>query len=201
MKSTSKPTQYDKKQDAKIRRIQSAIESKQSPAVLTPTNITSTASIFILNGVAQGTTSQTRIGDKIRMTSLAINYAWRRSDDPQLCRVAIVYDKQVNTTLLLETELWETLANPLSMREWDNRKRFRVLHDKIYTFDSAFRDTLVKKLYLKIPAKYSRVQYTGTGSLVGNIISGGLFVVLISDSGASAHPTFQFVSRLNFLDS
>lgn len=93
-------------------------------------NVSTTAQVTLLNGLALGNTGSTRIGRKVRFhtveaklvsqsdTTTAINFV----------RYAIVLDKQANGAAPAFTDIYDA-ATPYALRNISNKERFFVLWD------------------------------------------------------------------------
>ncbi len=80
MKRKGYPSRYDRKQDAKIRKLEQNIILKEHTAVLSGSDLVDGVfQFFYLNGVAQGETDTTREGSSIHMQSISIRWSIRGS--------------------------------------------------------------------------------------------------------------------------
>lgn len=173
-----------------------------------PVNDTLTGqTVLPLNNLAQGVTNSTRIGQKIRMTSLYWQLAFEMNQaavNPNgFIRFMIVYDRQSNSAL----GNWQTLlelpgsGNPvtelLSPNNLDQSKRYRVLHDqRIYLSNDDFEGRIAKK-YIKLG---QTVQYDGVGGGIGDISTGGLLFMVCGDTTTGGNvPTVSGVIRLRYV--
>lgn len=173
------------------------------------TNFTTAGSVLLLNGVATGTDYNTRVGRKIRLISLL----FRLSTDLQapnpggeIFRIMLVYDTQANGVA-------PTIANILQQSQWDspinldNRDRFKVLLDKMYTSGANnyaggaittgnFTPVNMKR-YQKLNLD---VNFSGTAATIGSIATGSIYMLLMSANTSSTVLAY-YNSRIRFIDT
>lgn len=173
-----------------------------------PVNDTLTGqSVLPLNNMAQGVTNSTRIGQKIRMTSLYWQLAFEISPaavNPNgFIRFMIVYDRQTNSAL----GNWQTLlelpgsGNPvtelMSPNNLDQSKRYRVLHDQRLYFSENFIEGRIAKRYMKLGMT---TQYDGVGGNIADISTGALLFMVTGDTTTGGNvPTVSGVVRLRYV--
>lgn len=165
---------------------------------------TATASAgVLLNPIAQGTTPSTRIGRRLKMTSLFLR--WYVTLAPTTTgatpvRLIIVYDSQSNgaapgiTDILLTDEI--TSPNNLS-----NSRRFKILVDEQREcIGTAGPQSFMSERYVKMD---KMVEYnTDAGATVAAITSGAVYAfVYQAGSLATANATGVFYSRIRYVDS
>lgn len=153
-------------------------------------NVSTTASISLLNGLAQGTTASTRIGRRIQMKSVeARMYAY--PDTTTLAcvtRFAIVLDKQANAAAPAFTDIYDS-GTSVALRNISNKARFWVLWDSglipiIGNTTTAAQGTEASykavEFYkrINIPVQYN----AGTAGTVGDIQTNALYFVAIGDT-------------------
>jgi len=185
-------------------------ELKVIDTTLTTTNVPNTASIFLLNGVAQGTDYTNRIGRKIILKSLLLRSTCvpnTSSNTPagDVIRFLIVYDCQTNSATPVIGDILQnsSINDPMNL---NNRDRFKVVADKYVTLNACqyAAGTLTagspRTTQVKIFKKMNlEMIFSGTGATSGSIGTGGLFLVLIA--GFNAQSTALWTSRVRFVDA
>lgn len=145
----------------------------------------STGAVTLLNGMTQGTTSVTRIGQKIEMTACQIKLAYYNSASidsvttvgMDLLQVSLVYDKQANGTAPTWSDIFtdSTAINaPTGARNVNNLDRFVVLktfHVCLNT-DGPSADYIEHYVSMNHDVRYN----TGTAGTVADIQTGALYL-------------------------
>lgn len=175
-----------------------------------------------MNGLAQGTSSITRIGQNIMMKSIHLKFYLRA---PQLqlapnsqvyakmARILIVYDLQPNGALPLGSDLLDNSTTGVGIVSSLNKlwtERFRILFDKRYFVHSMFaiaggasassQALVYDEVYLKVN-HLTQFANTSTGTY-SDIRTGALWLVALSDNAAAAEqPLFTYFSRVRFVDN
>ncbi len=163
--------------------------------------------VLHLNNIAQGVTNSTRIGQKIRMTSLYLQLTFEKIPadvSPNgFVRFLIVYDKQTNSALGNFATLLELpgSGNPvvemLSPNNLDQSKRYRVLLDQRMRFQKDFIEGRIVKKYIKLGLT---TQYDGTGASIADISSGSLLFFTTGHITTGGNtPTVSGVIRIRFV--
>jgi len=155
---------------------------------------TTTGSVLLLNGMAQGTTASTRIGRQIQMKSVHVNVQFAAEADLGApgahVHWALVYDMQTNAATPAYTDIYDAVL-PTAARNVSNEKRFRVLAQG-HCIITGRKPVAAEEIgegqkqyvdkFLKIPLV---TQYNaGVAGTVGDIQTGGLFFVFCSDIAA-----------------
>lgn len=183
------------------------------------TPITNAGYGFTVNNFAEGNTVNTRVGQRIYMTSLQLKYSLYINTanlGTQITRILVVLDKAHNGNLssfdaapLGEAGLLDntTIAAPSLMpRAYVMRYRYRVLYDKIHVLNPHWENAtgtavlqcglhVTKNIRLGVNATYSDAT-SSIASLLKNAIS--LFAITDSSSNG---PTVQIATRLYFKDA
>lgn len=216
----------------KARRVSSLIEVKRldidtntSPsdgAVALP-------DFILLNGLVQGTSVTTRVGEHIAMRSIQITVQMYRTHtvntfyQPVMIHMLLFIDKQTNSSTPNLQDIFTfaggypptVFADALPLRNWQFRNRFKILKHKVFnlqkpaqlTFTSAGApvtyvwDSLKKvNLYKKLRGK--RTLYSGSGALIGNITKNPLYLVFWSNQSLTITDTICDIrTRLTFWDA
>lgn len=139
-----------------------------------------------------GNTQNARLGNAYKMTSFRLKGAVFGSDTTNLIRIIIYIPKE--PTHLIDTSLQS--LTPLDL------DRFTVLSDRLVCTASNGPNC---KLYNKT-ILFNRGRRTGLNvqfhdSTAGSITKNRLMVYMVSDSGASSHPSFKGWWRFYFKDA
>ncbi len=171
-------------------------------------NDTLTAQTFqVLNNMAQGAGNETRIGQKIRMTSVYLQLAFEKLiGDVSLngfVRMMILYDRQTNSALPNWATLFELpgtgnpvveLMSPLNL---DQSKRYRILMDRRIYFSENFIEGRIVKKYLRLGLD---TQFDGIGASIADISTGSLiFCATGHITTGGAVPTVSGVIRVRYV--
>lgn len=196
--------------------------------VLSSYNFLNTGEFQLLNGIQAGSGFSQRVGRKIRMKSLKVQFNINpfpsRTQVGDLGRVLIVYDRQTNGALpALADVLQDTntaAANTTNVAvgpNLSNRERFTVLRDYSFTLpavvvaatgvpSSAYPDSFEGehqsfiKWYIKLKG-LETVFNADTGD-VGSIATGSIFVLALGGvaAGTNAWLVNSWHSRLRYYD-
>lgn len=168
--------------------------------------VVTVASINLLNGIAAGDDYNQRDGRRVIMDMLHLRadffYAATASAHPaDHVRVLVVYDKQPNGVLLVQSDLFvgasgDSFYNP------NNLGRLDILYDQDWTLPQVSAAGTAPVLFPKINRKIMikrGVQYSGTTSAISSISSGALYLVTLGSQVSGANNTvLSASSRLTF---
>ncbi len=165
------PSKYDRKQDAKIRKLEQAIMLKQHVTVTAGTLSNGVITELLISGVPQGETDTSREGAEIHMQTISVR--WRIEGSPVATvdsgsvRIMLAIDNDPRGALPLAQEMLSTdsilsgyqTGRPITKER--SRGRFKFLYDE--TFDIINRpiasaDSLPSNLTGKIFAKLGGVR-------------------------------------------
>jgi len=171
---------------------------------------TTAGSVTLINGVAQGTDYNQRIGRKFIMksimlrTGIAYGSGAAANSLGNIVRVCVFYDAQTNAAAPAVTDVLQT-ASYLSPMNLNNRDRFKIISDKWWNLEAfQIAGSLItngdfcpqmEKFYKKINLE---VQNGGTANTVGSITTGGVFLLIIA---AGAGNLVDIYSRVRYTDS
>lgn len=172
-----------------------------STAIIAAAN--NVATVFLINGVAQGTTATTRLGRRIVMKSLLVNFQASlaaTSAGSATIRLLCVYDCQTNATAPAATDvlLSDAVTSPMNL---SNSRRFKTLFDEVIPcIGTAGPQSVDIKRYIKM--NMNTEFNTGSAGTVGDIQTGSVYVLAYC-AGAliTASPTHSFYSRIRFQDN
>lgn len=180
-------------------------ELKFVDAAVSFTAWTTAGAIAILNGVAQGTDYNQRIGRSTLLKSILFRISVGKSANNSTgstCRFLIFYDAQTNGAAPAVTDVLAA-ASYLSPMNLNNRDRFKILCDtyidtEAYTADPIATGTFKNETKTMFKKFNMECQFSGTGATVGSIATGGIFILLISDEANTVG--YEFYSRIRYTD-
>jgi len=153
-----------------------------------------------LTAISQGVSDVQRIGRKVTLKSLLVNWSWGGSNitgGAQL-RVLILYDKQTDGQFPAVNEVVEQndFHSPLDLARQD---RFILLGSFLTPPVSAQNNLNVSGRFYKkmnLPMLFS-----GAGGTIGDIVSGSIFMMCAQQDGVTGGtPQFQYYARVRFTD-
>lgn len=196
-----KKTGLSTRQSSAVAKIAKKVVYKQAENkyfdTLTGVSYTDVGIMIDLSLVPQGDTDITRDGDQLYATSLQIRGYLTVADNTNVARVIVFRWKCDSVPLndnILDTTYKGSVNYVNSGYHHDGRSDFVVLSDKTYNMQlgtnrSQMRYYLNKKLNHKI--NYNAGTTAGRNKI---------YMFVISDSAAIAHPTINTITRLNFRD-
>lgn len=149
------------------------------------------STVTLLNGVAQGTSANTRIGRKVTITKLLLRWTCHASSSST--RFMVVYDHAPNGALPLITDIL-TLDQINGVNNLVNNDRFMILHDEYVNYQASALPVSGKWVYKGKPLQMIYTNSTGGG--ISDIVVGAVYVMCVG----SATTTWNSVSRTRFTD-
>lgn len=160
---------------------------------LTTTTLGTGTVVDLVNGISQGYTEFTRIGDVVSMyhvrTAISAYPTTVDQSNAQL-RLMLVYDKQTNGVApsmysALNTGVLEIAIIAISPINDLNQYRFEVLQDKTYCMNGSFDkggggQTQIFDIW-ETPLNHTTV-FTGSGGRNQDVKTGGLYLMAFSTS-------------------
>lgn len=165
-------------------------------------DFTTPGATSLVNGIANGSSAETRIGRKVTLKSILIRYSYAlaaTSVGGATGRLMVVYDKQSNATAPLETDI--LLAdNFLSPNNLSNRDRFVTLFDHITDPISVQNNyTVSSTLYKAINLEENF--NAGSAGTIGDITSGAIYCLMAQTGSITiAAPQMQIRCRVRYTD-
>lgn len=141
------------------------------------------------------------LGARIKPTGLSVRLCMRPGDPSNIVRMILLQwmDQSVPSAITL----LESSSNWLSSIETSALSKCNVLYDSTWVLNNQYATAQsyseqlpVKAIYIK-GKKMFPIEFDNTGD---TIIKGCLYMFLISDSGATPHPTFSRYTRVTFAD-
>lgn len=171
-------------------------------------DIASTGYIVLLNGLANGTGPNQRIGSNVFLNDLHFNLSCKLqvANLPVLVgsniTVSIVYDSQTNGALPGITTIYNTVS-PDALTNAATRSRFTILWEKNY---AAYADATtgisggIQKMWLnqKISMKGKKMEFDNTAAGISDIEKGSIYMVCRTNDNLKFE--VQICSRLQFFD-
>lgn len=159
-----------------------------------------TATIILLNGLAEGDGRTERIGKQAKMVSidLLLRLGISNAGTNTSFAVWLVLDKQPNAAVLQANALFEdstgnAVMSPINL---NNRLRFKVLHKYRLNLDIAYNSFVFKQTRKRLKFK---TQFNGAGATIGNITSNALYAVIVTNAPAGTPASLQIFGRLRFV--
>jgi len=154
-------------------------------------NADTTGSIILVNGVAQGNTQTTRVGRKMVIRSITINFRVSSGTTTITSdfRVALVLDTQANGQALSITDVYDSVS-PTSLRNLGNSERFRVLMvwegTNSGNTGTAGQQTETSALAYKLFRMQNiAVQFNnGTDDTIGSIATNSIYLIAMGNRAA-----------------
>nr|UOF80974.1 capsid protein [Cressdnaviricota sp.] len=171
------------------------------------TDITSTATVILCNGLAQGTGINQRIGVRVLVKSiqLKINMVRENAATTTLQQVhhTLVYDRQTNGAAPTYADVWGGNTFPgTDLRNVANTGRFFVIWDNVENIEGVNMGGSSSKFvqfYRKVnlPVYYN----AGNAGTVADIATGGIFLIAKGSTAAGADDVDTTTSiRLRYTD-
>lgn len=188
-------------------RIQKAplIERKYNDTHVNGTVLDYAAPLFtLITGIAQGLTSLTRIGNQITIRSINGQFVFTGTSYPQVIKVAVIYDNQVNGSSGTAAGVYNSLAGnifPFAQKNYDQRARYTVLKTFEFALNpmvSGIAPQIAKNFYikgLKLP-----MIFTGTTGSISDISKGAIYLYMTSSQTSPNAPAVSGYTRITYTD-
>jgi len=179
-------------------------ELKQLNTNVLGLGVTSAMQLTLINGLAQGTGGDDRIGRDVYNEFVDLRYQINTNANvPEVVRVLVVYDKTCRGSSFASSDLFATTTAtflPVSNFNADNLGvRFRILYDRTHDNLPPTTTAIATRSYrARVPVKSKSHYYDIAGATIAAIDAGSLFLVYVSYSAASS--TISYDTMLNFRD-
>ena len=178
-------------------------EFKRHTLSSTSSGVDYSGTLTDLSAISTGDTATTRDGEKVIYRRFRFRFAIRPSatDGTNLVRVIVFRwlpdsNSHAPTTsdILLNVGSAET---PMSVKQPQFRTQYKVYYDKLFSVDtqSNTQKWRMVNLYKKLGVQKSVYQSTGTAG------TSKLYMLAVSDSAATSHPTMNYYGELRFTDA
>lgn len=208
--------------DKKVKKIQRDIELKNRAFDIGFTAIQQNWSTLVLaNGLTQGVADGQRVGDRARFTSIRITGEIQRDSDnlvPNTVRMLVFWDSQPNGATPPLVATTESLFNIPSIAanninatyNLDNQKRYKVLLDKRWVFNTGAYDTTgtiwfptrhLFNFYIKLSRESI---YTANNGTIADLTKNSLYIAFCTDqSGAAGSelPEVRYAFNIYYKDT
>lgn len=166
-----------------------------------------------------GPDAQSRLGNKVKMTSIRVRILAQASNilDGQRFRVILVNDTQANGTVAGTFPLISLFADNPSASHYMNSpfhpdfvpSRFKIMYDRLVSMSPAMYDSTTPGAYSNLASvkinKFKRlpvVQYSGTTGTSTDIVKNRIVLIIISDTAApTIGPTIEVTAVVTFEDA
>ncbi len=179
------------------------VEFKFHDVQLTTQVISSTPTITQLSNISIGDTTNSRDGSQCKCLSLQISFwlAAHNSFSASLMRVLLVKDKQTNQAIYTAGDLLSdiTVANSMvSPYNRDNRLRFTVLMDKVFTLSTAGYNR--NRVFGRKFRQDQVLRYDASAGDITDLTQSSYSIMFISNEPTNT-PNITLFSRLNYVDN
>lgn len=173
-----------------------AVQEKKSFDQGFGSTVDSTGTILKLTTITQGDTDSARDGDHIKLLSVEMRGQFNYADTTNALRNIIFRWNQDDTSSTPTVGDILQSSSPFSALNRDNERarKFDIIHDAFLVVANVGPGTVSDcfKKNMKSIIAFQATASTGTGHL---------YQMLISDSGAATHPSFNSIFRTYFTDS
>lgn len=158
-----------------------------------------TGAFTLLNGLAQGVGNSQRVSAEQKNVRLLLHGTMTFADATNTVRMIVFQDRDhAQGVAIADYDILANSGSVCSQRNFLNRKRFRIFHDKIYTL----ADGSDQIRSFSIDKRVSCVtRYGSTGATASDILDNPIYVFLQSDSAAASHPLVCAYSQLHYTDA
>lgn len=153
------------------------------------TDINTTPTITLLNGLVPGNSASQRVGNKVTIKSLEMRarvQTTAATGVEQFCRWFIVLDRQANGAAPAAITDILSANSVTSLRNLENRKRFKIIVDKAFPMGatSVSTGTVTSRMY-KVYIKFRRpilVEFNnGVAGTIADIVSNSLHLCTLGN--------------------
>lgn len=195
------PVQQVNRKVEAVKRTMKSQESVGFHDLFNASNASTSASIYLLNGLQVGDTSSSRDADEVLIKSLKSRINIVGIDDTNVVRVMFVIDHEPKQATMSISDLLDTavIPPPFAFRKMDYKKRFTVLHDRTF---STVLSTESEQQWIQFNQPLNLKTHYAAGANAGtsaDITRNALYLVILSDSGVTAHPTFNAATRITYV--
>lgn len=186
-----------------IRNLRKGIETKINDFTIGTTLVSNAGFVTSLFFPVQGITLNTRIGSRVSLKSIILNFEVFGIDSTNLFRVLLMMYKKpeaIGTPAITSVLDMPGGAEVLSHRSWNSRKSYRTIRDWWINTNQVAKPSVVIHKKVKIPRRYSDVVFQGNNGLPTDVMENLLFLVVVTDSAAIPTPSILVHGRCTFQD-
>lgn len=160
-----------------------------------------TGTVTPVSQIVQGLDFTNRVGDSIKLQYVQFHYRIFKNPTATqtVVRIILFRDNDCQGATPAIGDLLQatgTAVAPLTFRDFLNRKRFAILHDKLSTVNSTGESTFTVSFET---AHEGHILFLGTAANAASQGKGSMFVAVVSDESLNT-PTIAFQCRLVFTD-
>lgn len=145
-----------------------------------------------------------RIGDKIRLTAFLFKYTIYLSDPSNVMRIIVFQWK--NNSFLTGTPTASNILQVTTPYPWlsqlnqDLKAQMHVLYDKTHTMQNGGPLQITRSVNIR---KFGvrNLEFLSGVATVNNTVRGEIYVLLVSDSSLTTHPTFIWRYMIKYQDA
>ena len=162
--------------------------------------IKSTMGRTCANAISIGADINQRVGRKITIRSLEMHYSITAdpdADQPAICRVMVIFDRQANGSQPAATDILTT-SSINAPKNLNNRERFQILKDDLVSvMRLTEKNQVISKWYFRtaLPVVYN----SGVAGTYADIASGSLWVCTLSEF-MTDYPLLKGFLRVRYSD-
>lgn len=170
------------------------------------TTISNAAAIYKLTSIPQGDTDQSRDGDKAKMLSLKLKANIAAADTINFFRVILFQWHTNDTNTPPSTQSILQTADVNSPLNHDAGAIYSVFHDKVYALSANGDTNRVLDFVYRFGKKTGKMKWVKSiikyDPGIGPTTSiDSLFILLITDSNVTPHPSFNGIFRTTYTDA
>lgn len=154
----------------------------------------------LLNGIALGNQDYQRVGNTVKLQKMYLKLSTTFPDPTNIVRIMLVHDNSPDGIFPSGAQLFTFSADPLrSFITADYSSRFHVLYDKLISGGAG--GPVAKALNpLTFKLKGKEMRFIGGGADIAAIQKGAIYLIMMSDSLAVAHPRVDYMARIFYKD-
>lgn len=178
------------------------IETKHLPYQNVSDNITNLGFVYLMSDLIQGTTDSDMIGTVCRPTSLWFRYGLKAGDPSNAVRMIFFQDQNQSSITPVVSDVLPNV-NLLGTNSMFNPDlvpgRFKIIYDKTHNLDAD--DPAYSGMVKLRNFPVRKIEFNGNPVSTGSQAKGHIYLLLVSDSGFTTHPTISWDSLLYFKDA
>lgn len=186
------------KTEVKLRKVSRVLKSEKryKDVLISGVSCSSTGAVALVNGMNTGDTDGYRMGTDFLMSSMKVKgHFYPANSTSANARILLVYDKQANAAALTVGDVLVS-ADPESLTNYTNKKRFKIIFDKSYAIPG--NNSFPKRFDFSLSLRNLETHCnTGNAGTIADIVTGSLYWIYLSDVSAGVNaPSLDLHSRL-----
>lgn len=161
---------------------------------------TSVSNSGYLSGSLNLVTSTDRDGQEIQARQLYFSYIIAIADTYNFVRVICWVYKPAQTASVedpIDNTSYTAGLGIIAQYSLANQAQYKILYDKVHKVD-VDNPVILRKVNLTRKVRGMKSYYTSSSS---DVSTNKIYFTVISDSGATSHPSFEFRGRFGYYDS